>query len=101
MTNKELNLILQSHWCSLPEKWGYALRSNSPLRILDLAHPGVYGIHVSYSLLNGELLYVLITLPEDADISDYYTADSRFNREVYEEFNSKRIVFYRKEFANA
>ena len=100
MKRSEIESIIASSWCTLPEIWEYNVRSNSPLRILDLAHPRTYGIHVSYSVLTGELLYVLITLPLGADTTEYMIQDSKFKREIYDEYNYTKVVLYRKELEN-
>lgn len=96
LTEREVELILSSVWCTIPAEWGYRLRSNSYLRVLDLSHPGTYGIHISYSILDGTLLYVLFTLPEDYDTSTLETPREDLVKDVYTEDNAIKVVFYRK-----
>lgn len=100
MTRDELNSIITSSWCTLPEVWKYNVRSNGPLRILDLTHPKTYGIHVSYSILTGELLYILITLPMGAETTEFMVQYPDFKREIYDEDNYTKVVLYRKELEN-
>ena len=99
MLSKELiDTILSSTWCTLPATWEYTLRSNSYLKLLDLSFPDTYGIHVAYHLLTGYVNYVLIVLPIDYETDHLIYSTDVFNVTLYEENNSKHLVFYRKEF---
>ena len=100
ITREEVNTILSSVWCTLPGMWSYRIRSNSYLRVLDLSHPGTYGIHVAYSILNDELLYVLITLPDGSDTSDLVSDSEHFIKDVYTEDDAVKVVFYRRGLEN-
>lgn len=96
---EQVNKILNSTWCTLPGEWDWSLRSNSYLKLLDLTHPDTYGIHVAYHLLTNEVCYVLIVIPEEAEVNleDYDSVVDKFSVSVYKEDEYQHLVFYRKE----
>ena len=100
LTKELIETILSSTWCTLPNVWDYTLRSNRYLRLLDLTFPGTYGIHVAYHLLHDYVNYVLIVLPEEADVNELMECSDAFESSSYNEGSYKHLVFYRKELGN-